>query len=108
MTSGEAAIVLMELPAVVGGAMDSYRDDQPAGHGSRRGNVTERSDQGSLTTTQQRGPGRWNKNTTTLTKYDESRSKTIKEDKETEAARTRRRRTTKVVRKEHERVRRGE
>ena len=62
--------------------MDSYRDDQPAGHGSRRGNVTERSDQGSLTTTQQRGPGRWNKNATTLTKYDESRSKTIKEDKE--------------------------
>jgi len=72
----------MELPAVVGGAMDSHRDDQPAGHGSRRGNVTERSDQGSLTRTQQRGPGRWNENTTTLTKYDESRSKTIKEDKE--------------------------
>jgi len=41
--------------------MDSYRDQQP-GRGSRRGNGTDRSDQGSLTRTQQRGTGRWNKN----------------------------------------------
>jgi len=42
--------------------MDSYRDDQ-RGQWSRQGNVTDRSEQGSLTRTQQRGAGRhWNKN----------------------------------------------
>jgi len=48
---------------VAGGAMDSYRDEAP-GRASRPGNGTDRSDHGSLTRTQQRGPpaGRWNKN----------------------------------------------
>ena len=43
--------------------MDSYRDEAP-GRASRPGNGTDRSDHGSLTRTQQRGPpaGRWNKN----------------------------------------------
>ena len=45
--------------------MDTYRSDRsdPPGRGSRKGNFTDRSDNGSPTTRNQpTGTGRWNKN----------------------------------------------